>query len=1314
VRRFAASLAVLWGAALATSAAAPEAELAAGDGAWRFAQGATSLAREVPINASWADASALTFRARLSQDTLHTVHLLVYLVGGDGWWYQAARTVELERAQAVAVSLDLRPESGDWVPRGHLRPWDGYVTRSVRLLGIKAFSDGGFEGSVIIEGVALQRGAAPPPETLRLLDFEAPSTARVGERCEFRFRLPRVFDNPFDPAEVSVEGQFVPTSGEVDARVIPGFFYQRYVRAWEGEADRLVPAGPAEWRIRFWPERAGPHQCRIVVRTRDAEARVPWAFVVTGRAGEVPARPPEGFRPSGGYSEDSPAYPPEGVKPSGGKASGGEGVAPAGGEFRLRVPDLGISREHNGRDAIFVYRKGGWSAEPKTPPAGTLRAWRAPLEWTDRWGGYGGLGRFNLAIASQFDDLLDDAASRGLALPLALTCDEPFGDRAKFNWRDNPLNKANGGPLDAPSRFFTNLAAWGHFQAVARYAVARWGGHPAVASWELWCTVPANGAEPWHAKAGEFLASQRFAPKELRSHHPQTVPPAAFTILNTFRQEEMASRDRWMLDTVVKHNAEALRTVSAPASHGDEALSVLAKYPGEAAILRTIEKDWHRYDRLAFDVFLPDGAPNDMRVMVYLRDGDLWWYEALLPAYLRPGDWTKLLVDLSGETTRWEPRGHDKVFDRYALQRVRVMGLRVFGHRPYQGRLYIDNIQLWRDPSAPEARQVRVLEAKPNLTAVPRFAKYELTFRLSETYGNPFDPEVVKVLGHFVSPSGEKIDMPAFFYQDYERHLADGREVLTPKGQSCWKLRFAPAEVGRWTYSLSVNKERPAGLGDQTFECVASKLPGFVRRSKADPRYFELSSGEFFYPIGKNLRSPSDSRQPYAYDFALPEAKGTFVYDEYYKKLAENGMNWARVWQCPWWCGLEWTKQWPGFQGLGRYNLENAWRFDYLLEQAERLGIYLDVCLTNHGQITIEPEIDRQWDTNPLNAELGENGPLQRAAEFYTDTITRRLFRKRLYYTIARWGYSTHLMALSLFSEMEFTEAYWRDAGAKNDNEGTVRCPVVADWVGETAGWLKRTDPFRHLVSTHFSHPWRGADVWERPELDIVQSNAYSAFGPLGGDWSPRSGGDVPRAIDRYLGTYMGQFGRPVLIAEYGGHWMQNPSDKLDAELHAGIWASVTSHLAGSTGFWWWLHVHYAGRYAHYRAAARYMAGEDRRGQDLRQTELSLWATGTALTARILKNGQRAYVWVYHPRIVRSLDATSAIEGARLDLPDMAPGRYAIEFWNTYTGEIAARQELTCAGTTLTIRLPAFRNDIALKIKPAAEPAASTPAPRGR
>jgi len=1237
-------------------------------GTWRFAKGATVISRETAIDASWAGQAALTFRASLSHDTLHTVHLLAYLVNDEGWWYQSAETVELETTQSKAVALDLTPDSGDWVPRGHLRPWDAYATRRVRLVGLKALCDGEFEGSVAVEGLAVRQDGAPGREPLRLLDFQAPRTVRVGERCEIAFRLPRVFENPFDPAEVNVQGLFHPPGGGGEYRLVPGFFYQRYFGRWEGEVQRLVPAGPSQWRIRFWPERPGAYRCSILVHTAEGEARVPWAFEAEPGA-EAPEPPPP---------------------------------APVAGGLRLRVnpPDAVIERDYNGRDTIYIHRPGGWRSDGRTPPAGKLRAWRAPIEWTQRWGGYGGLGRVNLAMASQLDDVLDAAHERGMALPLALTCDEPFGERAKYNWKDNPLNKANGGPLEAPSHFFTHPDAWSHFQNQVRYSLARWGGHPAVAAWELWCTVPANGADRWHARAGEYLATWHLGPKDIRSHHPQTVPPASFVVLNTFREREMEARSRWMAHSVIKHTAKTLRASKDHASDGEESLEVVATYPGEAAILRAVDRDWHTYDRIAFDVFIPPAAPNDMRVMVFLRDGDLWWYESLLPTFLRPGDWTKLLVDLSGETTPWEPRGHDKVFDRYALQRVRVVGIRVFGHRPYEGPLYIDNIQLWRDPVAQKPR-VKVTHARPNSVTVPRFGRFELTFRLSETFANPFDPECVDLLGHFTSPSGQKTVVPAFFFQDYQRHLVEGVELLTPKGLPCWKLRFTPAEAGAHTYSVTLNGKPLSALADQGFDCIPSQLAGFVRRSKADPRYFEHSTGQFFYPIGMNLRSPSDNRKPYDIEFPLPEGKGTYIYDDYYRRLAESGMNWARIWQCPWWCGLEWTRRWPGFQGLGRYNMEGAWRFDYLLDRASERGIYIQVCLTNHGQIVIDKNIDRQWDDNPLNAELGEGGPLTDAADFYTNDQARKLFRQRLRYVVARWGYSPHLMAWALFSEMEFTKAYWNDAGAHRQLQGNTTCPPMSQWVGEMAGYLKRIDPFGHLVTTHFSHPWRGADVWERPELDFVQSNAYSGFSVWGGLRDAALFSPIHRGIDHYYDDLMARFDRPVLIAEYGGHWMRNPASRLDAELHAGIWCSITSHLAGCTGYWWWLHVHFTDRYSHYAAAARFLAGEDRRGHDLKRLYPFAHSSGGQILARALKSDRLAYVWVFHPDVVRSLEGIPPVEGGRVDLRDMADGQYTVEFWDTYAGKVVGRQDLAAQGHILRIALPTFRNDIALKIKPA-------------
>jgi hypothetical protein len=1240
--------------------------LAASEGQWAFVDGVTAIERAVPIDASWADGKSLTFRVRLSDETLHTVRLFVYLVGTDGLWYQSARALALERTRPETVTLDLRSDSGDWVPRGHLRAWDGAVTHHVEAVGLKAFS-GGFEGSVIVDGVSLRRRPPAGRQPLCLLDFQAPDSVAVGECCEVRFRLDRGFDNPFDPSQVDVQALVAGPDGV--ARRVAGFFTQRYYNRWEGESARLAAAGAPEWRIRVWPRAVGRHECRIQIRTKAASASLPWPF--------------------------------EAVQGDAERAS--SACALTDGDFAKQLgafePDFVIRRDYNGLDPLYIYRSPQWRSDARTPPKGPIRAWRAPIEWTERWGGYGGLGRVSLAVASEFDDLLDRAAAKGIALPLALTDDEPFGDRAKYNWKDHPLNEANRGPLAAPSAFYTDETAWQHFTRLTRYILARWGDHPAVASWELWCTLPANGADRWHARAGDLLATWSAGTRDVRSHHPQTVPPVAPTIVNTFAKDETAARDRWMTHTVIKHTTRNIAPSSAHASHGSEALEIVADYPGEAAILRTVEQDWHAHDRLAFDVFVPKGAPNDMRVMIYLRDRDLWWYESLLPAYLRPGDWTKLLVDLSGETTKWEPRGHAKVFDRYALQRVRVLGIRVFGHRPYKGALYLDNIQLWRDPAG-RVQRIKVLDLRPNAVNVPRFGRFELSFRLSKTYPNPFDPECVDVMAHFTDRKGRKAAIPAFFYQEYERHQVEGREFLTPKGLPCWKVRFTPSELGTYTYSVTLDGKRLPAISKHHFDCTPSKLKGFVRRSKADDRYFEHTSGEFFYPIGMNLRSPSDNRKPYdPLPYELPEGKGTYIYDEYYRKLAANGMNWARIWQCPWWCGLEWTREWPGYQGLGVYNLENAWRFDYCLDQAAAHGIYVQACLTNHGQITIEKEIDRQWDTNPLNAELGEGGPLKRAAEFYTNEAARKLFRQRLRYTAARWAYSPHLMGFALFSEMEFTELWWRDHEGKEDQEGYTRCPPMAKWVGEMAAYMKKVDPFGHLVTTHFSHPWSGEDIWQRSELDFIQSNAYSAFPQL----QERG---APRAVETYYDRYMARFARlgnrmrPVLIAEFGGHWKRNPEGRLDAELHGGTWASVTSHLAGATGYWWWLHVHFRDRYAHYRAAANYMAGEDRRGLKLEQEHLRAVAPGTYLRARTLKNDQVAYVWVYHPSVARSLEGIPEVKGAKLDLPGMRKGSYTAEFWNTYTGERTGTAAVTTSGDRLRIELPPVQNDIALKVKP--------------
>ena len=284
-------------------------------------------------------------------------------------------------------------------------------------------------------------------------------------------------------------------------------------------------------------------------------------------------------------------------------------------------------------------------------------------------------------------------------------------------------------------------------------------------------------------------------------------------------------------------------------------------------------------------------------------------------------------------------------------------------------------------------------------------------------------------------------------------------------------------------------------LDSPTFTVSAEakhEFHGFIHPA-SDRRHFQYDDGSFYYPIGPCLRSPSDTRLPYldakwnVENIARIGRRGTYQYDDYLAKFGEAGINWARVWMCSWWCALEWRRDWHGYQGLGRYNLLNAWRLDYILKKCEENGIRVDLGLINHGQFT--QDIDTEWNNNPYNAALG--GPLNAASEFFTDKAAKIAHQNRLRYVVARYAHSPSIFAWSLCSEMEFTEEYERHVKWNRTDEPA---PNIEHWVEEMADFLKATDPYHHMVTTHFSHPERGEGTLKQPSVDFATSNAYSAF----------------------------------------------------------------------------------------------------------------------------------------------------------------------------------------------------------------------------
>ena len=98
---------------------------------------------------------------------------------------------------------------------------------------------------------------------------------------------------------------------------------------------------------------------------------------------------------------------------------------------------------------------------------------------------------------------------------------------------------------------------------------------------------------------------------------------------------------------------------------------------------------------------------------------------------------------------------------------------------------------------------------------------------------------------------------------------------------------------------------------------------------------------------------------------------------------------------------LEWIPRGEG-AGLGRYSQHACSRFDELLEDAEKRGVYVQMCLDSfnnwsHGNFS-------GWHDNPFNVTNG--GMLTIPVEYLSNVEARDRARKRFRYTVARWAYS--------------------------------------------------------------------------------------------------------------------------------------------------------------------------------------------------------------------------------------------------------------------------------------------------------------------
>jgi len=424
--------------------------------------------------------------------------------------------------------------------------------------------------------------------------------------------------------------------------------------------------------------------------------------------------------------------------------------------------------------------------------------------------------------------------------------------------------------------------------------------------------------------------------------------------------------------------------------------------------------------------------------------------------------------------------------------------------------------------------------------AVGQYEKYDVAFGLGRSYGNPFDPEEIDVQGVFSTPSGQEVRVPAFIYD---------------RAEGLWKLRFAPWELGAHRAKIVARDQTSQNeLSLPTFEVVKSESKGFVRCTTEKPGRLQFDAGDMFLPVsivvwGRFLSADAAELS----------------------QLRQGGINHIRLIMDETSSGGAYNIERLGLP-LGEYDLERARNLDQLFDRLDALDMYVTLnFLLNIDFRTTDPW--PRFSKNPYNAVNG--GPCERPSDFFSHPDAKRLFKQRLRYTIARWGYSPRLCLLTLWAEADVSEDYDHHVEASRD------------WHREMADYLHAIDPYQHPVTTSLSHrsgsaPYERYGLFDIPNMDIATTELYNNR-----DMAEAVRQDALRTLHRYQ--------KPHVVIECGLAY-EMFSDDRDTEgihYHGALWASAVSGSSMTPCFWHWSKVMSLGLLPHFAALSRYLEGED-------------------------------------------------------------------------------------------------------------------------
>lgn len=412
----------------------------------------------------------------------------------------------------------------------------------------------------------------------------------------------------------------------------------------------------------------------------------------------------------------------------------------------------------------------------------------------------------------------------------------------------------------------------------------------------------------------------------------------------------------------------------------------------------------------------------------------------------------------------------------------------------------------------------------PNSNIIGKYQKLELTVQLTATYYNPFDFNQINLKCAFTSPNGQVYQVDGFYFQDYTMTQPN---QLVANGSPQWKIRFSPTVTGTWTYIVSLTDlTGAASYPVQQFMCVSSGEPGFIHRSGNE---LVFDNGQKFHALGTNLAWTEWS-------------EGFTIYDTWLDEMKNRGANFTKISMAPWGFELEWTETGAGHYG----NRQNrAWALDWVFDRMIENDIYCQLNIMVHDEL--KPENTPGWNQNPYYTVNG--GPSNEPQNFLVNQTAKNLFKRKLRYINARWGYSPHVQSWEILSEADNTGIY------------TDFYSQTLSWLIEISEYFQMTDLHNRPVSTGYAIPQHDPNYWNNSFVDYTQIHCYDFIS------------DLEMKIYNFSSWYQQSYQKPVIVGEFGlGH---DPAEILQKDpngiaFHNVIWSSFMSGSIGTAMSWWW------------------------------------------------------------------------------------------------------------------------------------------------